>query len=197
MGHSATLNRRERKEQARRKARRRKIIPITIVVLGILVVIVSVFSYLTSQPTVDEGMLVYTPEDVARDRPIFAIHEMNEGPPIPFLPRDEAQPSGLVPEKSYDFGIVGPHDVVTRTFIIRNTGEAPLTISRAYTTCGCTTAEISASVIPPGMVAEATLIFDAGYHDTAGQSVRRGLIIENNDPNQSEAEYWITADVSN
>jgi hypothetical protein len=188
MGHSATLSRRERKELARRKARQRKIIPIIIVAFGILIVGVSLITYFSNQTAVDEDVLAYAPEDVARDRPISAIHEMGEGPPIPFLPRDES---------TYDFGMIGPQDVVNRTFIIRNTGEAPLTISRAYTTCGCTTAEISASVIPPGMVAEATLIFDAGFHDTAGQSVRRGLIIENNDPNQSKAEYWTTAKVSN
>jgi hypothetical protein len=74
-------------------------------------------------------------------------------------------------------------------------GDAPLTISRAYTTCGCTTAEISASVIPPGKVATVKMVFDAGYHDTRGQTVRRGLIIENNDPAQSEAEIWLVATV--
>ena len=49
--------------------------------------------------------------------------------------------------------------------------------------------------IPPGKVAEVTIIFNAGYHDTAGQSVRRGLLIENNDPRQSKAEIWIEASV--
>lgn len=69
-----------------------------------------------------------------------------------------------------------------------------MTISRAYTTCGCTTAEISASVILPGQVATVKLVFDAGFHaDAAGQTVRRGLIIENNDPYQSEAEIWVQA----
>jgi hypothetical protein len=86
--------------------------------------------------------------------------------------------------------------VVERTFIVRNEGEALLTISRAYTTCGCTTAEFSASVIPPGKVATVKVIFDAGFHDTAGQTVRRGVIIENNDPNQSQAEIWVQAAVN-
>jgi hypothetical protein len=47
------------------------------------------------------------------------------------------------------------------------------------------------------MVASVTLTFDAGYHDTAGQTVRRGLIIENNDPRQSQAEIWVQAAVRN
>jgi hypothetical protein len=137
----------------------------------------------------------YLPEDVAHEQPILAIHEMGEGPPIPFLPRNQPQPEIQVPEKSYNLGLVGPYDVIEEEFIIRNTGEAPLTISRAYTTCGCTTAEISASVIPPGKVATVRLIFDAGFHDTAGQTVRRGLIIENNDPQRSQMEIWVQAQV--
>ena len=90
----------------------------------------------------------------------------------------------------------GAQDVVERTFIVRNVGEAPLTISRVYTTCGCTTAEVSASMIPPGKVATINIIFDAGFHaDAAGQTVRRGVIIENNDPNQPKAEIWVQASI--
>ena len=66
----------------------------------------------------------------------------------------------------------------------------------AYTTCGCTTAEISADVIPPGKAVTIELVYDAGFHDTAGQTVRRGLIIESNDPDQPQAEIWVQADVA-
>lgn len=137
----------------------------------------------------------YAAGDVATENPIRAGHEMGEGPPIPFLPKDGPQPSISLSERSYDFGKIGPTDVVQRTFVIRNDGEAPLTISRAYTTCGCTAAEISASVIPPGKVATVELTFDAGFHNTAGQTVRRGLIIENNDPDHPQAEIWVQASV--
>ena len=140
-------------------------------------------------------VLAYEEGDIATEKPISAGPDMAEGPPIPFLPKDGPQPSISLSERSYDFGKIGPTDVVRRTFVIRNDGEAPLTISRAYTTCGCTTAEISASVIPPGKVATVELVFDAGFHDTAGQTVRRGIIIENNDPDSSQAEIWVQAAV--
>lgn len=194
--HSIKTSRKARREQARRKARQRKIITIIMVAAGILLVGWGIYAGIAGQQS-DADALAYSPEDVVYDNPISAIHEMEDGPPIPFLPRDEPQPAIQLPETSFNFGSVGAKDVIERSFIIRNTGEAPLTISRAYTTCGCTTAEISASVIPPGKVAEVTLIFDAGYHDAAGQTVRRGLIIENNDPRQSQAEYWIQAAVRN
>lgn len=195
MSRAGTLSRKARREEFRRKERQRKAITLAILVVGLLLVGWGIYAYAAGQ-RVDQAALAYTEADVVYDRPIQAVHEMGEGPAIPFLPRDQVQPAILIPEKTYNFGNIGPKDVVERKFIIRNNGEAPLIISRAYTTCGCTTAEISASVIPPGKVAEVTLVFDAGFHeDAAGQTVRRGLIIESNDPRQSQAEIWIQAAV--
>jgi hypothetical protein len=168
--------------------------PIIVAAIGVLLIAGSLLVYMSGSNTV-EASTEYHPDDVAHVQPFVAIHEMGEGPPIPFLPKDQPQPKIQIPQKSHDFGVIGPQDVVSQEFIIRNVGEAPLTISRAYTSCGCTTAEISASVIQPGQVATIKLIFDAGYHDTAGQTVRRGLIIENNDPTQSQAEIWTQAKV--
>ncbi len=139
----------------------------------------------------------YRPEDVAYERPLHAIHEME--PPslasIPFLPPGDPQPLIAVSEASYNFGSVGPTEVVTHEFVIANQGEAPLTISRAYTTCGCTTADFTATVIPPGKVTLMTLTLDAGYQDVRGQTVRRGVIIENNDPDTPQMEIWTQANV--
>jgi len=39
--------------------------------------------------------------------------------------------------------------------------------------------------------------FDAGFHDTRGQTVSRGIIIENNDRGNSKAEVWVKASVNN
>jgi hypothetical protein len=64
-----------------------------------------------------------------------------------------------------------------------------------YTTCGCTTADLTGSVIPPGKVALHTLHFDADYHNVTGETVRRGVILENNDREQPKAEVWIEARV--
>lgn len=162
--------------------------------VGVTLLGVGLVSYLTA-PSSANASTDYDPADVVTNQPVLAIHEMAEGPPILFLPASQAQPKIQIPEKSFNFGMIGPQDVVEQEFIIRNVGDAPLTISRAYTTCGCTTAEISATIIPPGKVATIKLIFDAGFHDTSGQTVRRGLIIENNDPQQSQAEIWVQASV--
>jgi|GEM_PF-1102765 len=127
--------------------------------------------------------------------PFKAIHEMRKGPPVPFLSTSQPQPRIAVPTKIHDFGTIGPKDVVRYRFQIRNVGEGPLTISRAFTTCGCTTARVSARVIPPGKAAAVELIFDAGFHNTAGQSVKRGLVIESNDRGRWKTTVWTEAKV--
>ena len=163
-------------------------------IAGILVVAgIAVAGYFGFSEEVDP---TYLPEDVVREGPIRAIHEMGSGPRIPFLPEDQAQPEINIPRDSYNAGRVGPKAIVTKTFVIRNEGDAPLTISRAFTTCGCTTARITARVIPPGKVALASVRFDVGFHDTRGQTVQRALIIESNDRDNSRTEMWVHASVT-
>ena len=164
---------------------------------GLLVVAAIALAFLDFGGGPNAQIFEYSQAQVARANPILAIHEMEAGPQIPFLPASSPQPSITVNEDFVNVGSVGPNEVVERQFVIANTGEGPLTISRAYTTCGCTTAEISSATIEPGQVAEVKLIFDAGFHDTRGQVVRRGLIIENNDPEQPVREMWIQASVRN
>jgi hypothetical protein len=139
----------------------------------------------------------FSAADIANDQPLHAVHEMGTGLPTPFLPKGDPQPKIAIEERYFDFGTLDPTDVVTREFVIANVGEAPLTISRAYTTCGCTIADFTSAVIPPGKVSIMTLTFDAGFHDVSGQTVRRGVIIENNDPGNSSAEIWVQVSVRN
>ena len=53
------------------------------------------------------------------------------------------KPEGPLPtmdfsEKVHDFGNIKEGDVVTKVFTFKNTGEAPLIISNATSSCGCT-----------------------------------------------------------
>lgn len=185
-------------ERRRAEARKRRL-AYGGIALGLILLIGGAVAIL--RPGVGVGsapaQIEYGPQDVVRSEPITAVHEMEAGPPIPYLPSSGPQPAIAVSETFVNVGRVGPTEVVMLDFVLANTGEAPLTISRAYTTCGCTTAEISSAVIPPGKVAEVTLVFDAGFHDTRGQTVRRGLIIENNDRKRSVQEIWLQASVRN
>lgn len=168
---------------------------IAVLLLAGLLALVGLGVYLTGRAA--DAATGLAEGELAAGRPIRATHQMGDSPPIPFLPQDGPQPNVAVAEAFHDFGRIGARDVVTRTFIVRNTGEAPLTISHAYTTCACTTADISADVIPPGQAVTVALRFDAGFHDSAGQTVRRGVILENNDPDQPQVEIWVQAEVGN
>ncbi len=191
---SKAKTRNVRLAKRRREAKVKRYLSIAGMIGGAALIAAAVISLRgggSAQPTSFD----YGPDDISYDKPIQAVHEMEAGPPIPFLPKDGSQPQIEMNEIFYDFGSVGATEVITREFAIANMGQAPLTISRAYTTCGCTIADFSATVIPPGQVSVVTLRFDAGFHDTAGQIVRRGIIIENNDPDRPQAEYWVEASV--
>lgn len=192
---NSVVTRRQQIERQRDRQRHKNALMAALTIIGALLLGAGVFLSLQQRGDV-RAAAQYTSDDLATDGPFIAEHEMGSGQPIPFLPSRDPQPNIVVPETFYDFGRIGAQDVVEQTFVVRNDGEAPLTISRAYTTCGCTTAAFSASVIPPGKVATVKVIFDAGFHDTAGQTVRRGIIIENNDPDQSQAEIWVQAAVN-
>ena len=186
---------RKKQARARKQARQQKsaIVGGAAVVLALALLVATYLVWQDGRGT--PAAFAYSPDEVTRESGFTATHEMGSGPPIPFLPANEPQPKISLSAVNHNFGRIGPRDVLSQTFAIRNDGAAPLTISRAYTTCGCTSAEFSASVIPPGGVAEVTVVFDAGLHDSRGQTVRRGIIIENNDPRQSQVEFWVQASV--
>ncbi len=132
--------------------------------------------------------------EIVYSQPLQASHAMPTGlAPLPEPGAD--QPRIEIPSAFYDFGAISSQAVVQRDFLLINRGSAPLIIQQAYTTCGCTTAKLTASVIPPGKASRATIIFNAGFHPVAGQTVRRGLVLETNDPSHPEAEIWVQASV--
>ena len=191
-----TLTRKERIKLRNQRKQKRRLAAITSI-LGGVILIAAAWWLIWNTRSAASAAIDYSAEDVVYDQPLHAVHEMGTGPAIPFLPKGGPQPEIVISERYHDFGKIGPTDVVTKEFVIANTGEAPLTISRAYTTCGCTTADFSSAHIPPGKVVIMTLTLDAGFHDVRGQTVRRGVIIENNDPNYSNAEIWTQASVRN
>jgi len=149
------MGKKKRFSTSRRRQRERQMKQRALVFAGLGVVLLVLGGVLSRRGGKINAALEVHPEDVVYGEEIFAVHEM-DGPQldrIPFLPEDGPQPRVALPEAFYDFGEVGPTDVVEYTFYVVNVGDAPLTISRAYTTCGCTTARISARVIPPGKAA--------------------------------------------
>ncbi len=131
--------------------------------------------------------------------PIDGWHDMDNVPDPnqdgQVIAPDQPQPNLAVPVVEYDFGSIpsGPGNV-SQVFHIQNTGTEVLEISSVVTSCGCTTANLSSSVIPPGTRADLTVVFDPDYHDTGGP-VTRVVWLETNDPDQPVVEVGIAANV--
>lgn len=195
-----TVSRSQLRETIQRRTQKRRR-HAQLIGLGSLVVIILLgaaiwmSSAAASQPVAHQ--VSYDASLVSNDHPLRAVHEMT-GPSlasIPFLPDGGPQPQIVISDAFFDFKQVGSTEVVQHEFVIANQGDAPLTISRAYTSCECTTADFTATIIPPGGISIVTLTFDAGVHDVAGQTVRRGIMIESNDPANPQMEIWTQASV--
>lgn len=130
--------------------------------------------------------------------PVRAGHDpalIPETPPTPQpAPTGFPAPRLEMPEYSHDFGRVYARWEVSHIFAVQNVGTADLVISNLVTSCGCTTAELSSSIIPPGHGADLTVTFDADYHPIRGE-VTRLVWFATNDPAQPWVEVRITADV--
>lgn len=135
---------------------------------------------------------------VKTGRPLVGGHDMSIIPQQTPAPRQA--PSDMpvahldMPSASHDFGRIYEQWDVTHTFAVQNTGDADLQVSNLVTSCGCTTAELSSSVIPSGQRADLTVTFDANFHETQG-AVTRLVWFATNDPTQPWIEVRIAADV--
>jgi hypothetical protein len=131
-------------------------------------------------------------------KPLRGTHDMSVLPAQ--VPQPEAVPEGTevprvdIPQASFDFGLIPPRPPVAYVFAIQNTGTAPLILSSLATSCGCTVAELSSSVIPPGQRANLQVTFDPDFHETRGE-VTRVVWMVTNDPTQPWLEIVLKADV--
>lgn len=177
--------------------RNRKLL-ITILVVAGLSVAILIYAWSTLWKS-DAHSIQYSPEDIVYGQPLQAVHDMSAIDttlaPDAFTANAGQVPDIIISEYYYDFGDVVSTQVLSRTFVIANHGQAKLVIQKAYTTCGCTVADFSTTEIPPGKVALMTLQFDPAFHDLRGTTVRRGVIFFTNDPIHPIQEVWIQASV--
>ena len=131
-------------------------------------------------------------------RPLTGSHDMKRIPaqtPAPQpAPKGVAAPLLQMPSAGYDFGSIPKSPAVTHIFAVQNTGTADLVLSNMVTSCGCTTAEVSSSVISPGQRADLTVTFNPSFHKTEGDTTRL-VWFGTNDPTQPWVEVRITANV--
>ena len=131
--------------------------------------------------------------------PIIGGHDMNNLPDSnnihPYtLADDVPQPNVDLPLARWDWGTIPAIPPVSQTFPIQNSGEQPLLITSVVTSCGCTIAALSSSVIPPGQRADLKVTFDPNFHESGGP-VRRLVWLKTNDPDLPLIEIRLDANV--
>jgi len=83
----------------------------------------------------------------------------------------------------FDFGTVNEGDVVIKEFAFTNTGTAPLLITEAKSTCGCTIPEWPKDIIQPGDSGVVLVKFNTLYR--TGAQLKEVTIFANSFPNQT------------
>jgi hypothetical protein len=198
---------RKRKKKTKRRPRRKSTGTNPLVwlggILGIVLVLVAI-NFLQSGALADPPVPSRSedPADLLplaeREQPLKGGHDMARIPrqtPAPQpAPEGVALPQLALPATSHDFGRIPGRPDVAHVFPVQNTGTADLQIWNLVTSCGCTTAELSSSIIPPGQRADLTVTFDPDFHVTEGPVVRL-VWFATNDPTQPWAEVRFTADV--
>ena len=88
--------------------------------------------------------------------------DMVHNPVSADTPRDTVNVPKLVfTEDKFDFGKIKAGDKVTHAFAFKNIGKAPLLITNARSTCGCTIPEFPKDPIPVGASGEISVTFNS------------------------------------
>jgi hypothetical protein len=80
-------------------------------------------------------------------------------------------------DTKYSFGKIKEGDVVKHAYHFKNIGQAPLLISRAEVSCGCTVPSFPKDPIPPGGEGDIVVEFDS--HNKKGHQQKNVLIHSN------------------
>lgn len=85
------------------------------------------------------------------------------------------------PELTHDFGAIPQSTPVSYNFVLTNTGKAPLVLSNAVGSCGCTAAEWPKEPIAPGK----TGVIKVTYNAAAAGTFDRTVTLTSNASNPS------------
>ena len=78
----------------------------------------------------------------------------------PDAPAATPAPKAVCPEMAYDFGAMENSETVEHDFVVRNEGDLPLQILNVRTSCGCTAASPTKSLLAPAEEGQIHVSFD-------------------------------------
>jgi len=104
----------------------------------------------------------------------------------------KAYPAILVEESEHEFGKVIEGDEVAHTFVVSNSGDAPLEITKVRTSCGCTVADYTETPIDPGTTGTIDVVFKTKAK--RGKQNKR-VYVHSNDPRSPRLDLYLKGTV--
>ena len=98
------------------------------------------------------------------------------------MQRKEGMPAFTFDKEEHDFGILIDGEKVTYSFRFTNSGDAPLIISNAKGSCGCTVPNYPKEPIAPGATASIDVTFDS--KGRTGKQSKAVTLTANTNPNR-------------
>ena len=95
---------------------------------------------------------------------------------------EQGMPSFNFKKEEHDFGILIDGEKVTYSFLFTNSGDAPLIISNAKGSCGCTVPNYPKEPIAPGATASIDVTFDS--KGRTGKQSKVVTLTANTNPNR-------------
>jgi len=102
---------------------------------------------------------------------------------------DGPRPRAIVPEAVWDGGKVAPGEKIVHDFVIRNEGDAPLTLTDVRPACGCTVAEFD-ETIAPGAAGKVHAVLDTSSFKGG---IAKGITVLTDDPQNPRLELTMKA----
>lgn len=114
-------------------------------------------------------------------------------PANPLTPADaKAAPVVDIAETDYRFGRMAAGASGEHTFVIRNTGVAPLELRKGPSTCKCTVGKIGQEQVPPGETVEVKMKWEP---PSASMEFLQSATIWTNDPQRPQLSLTISGEV--
>lgn len=113
---------------------------------------------------------------------------------------DAAAPTGGTPQvevvggTSYDFGSMMHGETMSRDFVVRNVGTAPLVLEKAGSTCKCTVGDMEKNMLNPNEETKVKMTWTAeSIVPMYGQSAT----FKTNDPEMAELKFSVEGQITN
>lgn len=205
MGRKSREHKQSRSERRNQKAKSRSPMGIllgSVVVLGVVAGLVFGYGWGPSPSASVQPSEVQSDSLVplsTQGKSISGWHDMANIPKYSYRPpvaKGTPQADVTVTPANRDLGYVGRSDVINLNYAVVNEGDRDLVIDSMVTSCGCTTAELSNNIIPPGHRANLKVRFDAGFHKVPpGERVVRIVWMKTNDPDTPIAVARLSATI--